>query len=468
MAVTNKKLLIFLVKQKFNKQPRIPLLTTVASSALQGFSRSCSLVTMAVNSNLTDPPTTSQVETNDTFRVGTVYATFKDMYQCGMHKTAMAGIYPWSGNRPAESVVMCSPSLYQNQDMGDRVWYTGQGLSGDQAMAKGNMALKIALEQHAPVRLIRGYKLNSPYAPGYGYRYDGLYFVVDYREVTQNLRKIFQFRMVRMEGQPELPSAQVPVVSEKSSIEKEQADWKAGIVPVIQPTPLVSRVGHRERQAQGSHTPSKGKQTKSFGKAFLRNRIPDENACIPPFSELKTFGDDTMQTICQDKCTVFAGGAELMPASQFLETLNQKTCPICAGYLSIEGLRDSKDVIEVLKHLRSHLKDFLCCLTDAEVSELESQRQTEQFYYAQTMFCCTQVQPKFHPPPQLPPKTNAAPVVSLIGANSLSDLPSHTNVQWDKYKKVPEGYDSLCTQKLTLFLQPPRKVRRINRNLGNK
>ncbi|CAB4039298.1 E3 ubiquitin- ligase UHRF1-like, partial [Paramuricea clavata] len=52
--------------------------------------------------------------------------------------------------------------------------------SKDQTLTKGNLALSKNVENRKPVRVVRGYKLNSPYAPAEGYRYDGLYTVEKY------------------------------------------------------------------------------------------------------------------------------------------------------------------------------------------------------------------------------------------------------------------------------------------------
>lgn len=41
----------------------------------------------------------------------------------------------------------------------------------------GNLALSRSVESGKPVRVIRGYKLNSLYAPEEGYRYDGRKFL---------------------------------------------------------------------------------------------------------------------------------------------------------------------------------------------------------------------------------------------------------------------------------------------------
>lgn len=47
--------------------------------------------------------------------------------------------------------------------------------SKDQTLTRGNLALSMSVESKQPVRVIRGYKLDSPFAPEEGYRYDGMY-----------------------------------------------------------------------------------------------------------------------------------------------------------------------------------------------------------------------------------------------------------------------------------------------------
>ena len=46
--------------------------------------------------------------------------------------------------------------------------------SCDQKLSRGNAALVKSVETKIPVRVIRGYKLPSPFAPDEGYRYDGM------------------------------------------------------------------------------------------------------------------------------------------------------------------------------------------------------------------------------------------------------------------------------------------------------
>lgn len=45
--------------------------------------------------------------------------------------------------------------------------------SKDQMLIGANLSLSKNVETKKPVRVIRGFKLRSPYAPKEGYRYDG-------------------------------------------------------------------------------------------------------------------------------------------------------------------------------------------------------------------------------------------------------------------------------------------------------
>ena len=49
--------------------------------------------------------------------------------------------------------------------------------SRDQQLVRGNLAMYRSVQTGNPVRVIRGYKLRSRFAPEHGYRYDGMLFV---------------------------------------------------------------------------------------------------------------------------------------------------------------------------------------------------------------------------------------------------------------------------------------------------
>jgi putative restriction endonuclease len=121
----------------------------------------------------------------------------------------MAGISPRTGREPAVSIVM-SGGYEDDRDDGDEVLYTGEGGNdasarrqiADQTLTKGNLALARNLTLGTPVRVFRGHRLDSKYAPPVGYRYDGLYRVEDMWAASGIAGfRIYRFRLRRSEGQ---------------------------------------------------------------------------------------------------------------------------------------------------------------------------------------------------------------------------------------------------------------------------
>jgi len=125
--------------------------------------------------------------------VGTWWETREDCSNDAIHAPWVAGI---SGSNEGAYSVALSGGYEDDVDLGDCFTFTGSGgraLKGTKANPKNlrtapqssdqsfenpfNKALKISSETGKPVRVIRGYKLSSPYAPMEGYRYDGLYIV---------------------------------------------------------------------------------------------------------------------------------------------------------------------------------------------------------------------------------------------------------------------------------------------------
>ncbi|KAH9965754.1 PUA-like domain-containing protein [Russula dissimulans] len=125
--------------------------------------------------------------------VGTWWETREDCSNDAVHAPWVAGI---SGSLEGAYSAALSGGYEDDVDLGECFTFTGSGgraLRGTKANPKNlrtapqssdqsfensfNKALKISSETGKPVRVIRGYKLNSPYAPLEGYRYDGLYIV---------------------------------------------------------------------------------------------------------------------------------------------------------------------------------------------------------------------------------------------------------------------------------------------------
>jgi len=59
--------------------------------------------------------------------------------------------------------------------------------SKDQTLERGNLALTRNVETQNPVRVVRGYKLDSAYAPEWGYRYDGNQISISMYPLSESL-----------------------------------------------------------------------------------------------------------------------------------------------------------------------------------------------------------------------------------------------------------------------------------------
>jgi hypothetical protein len=122
----------------------------------------------------------------------------------GAHGSRVGGI---SGKKQegAYSIVLSGFGDYHDVDMGDSIEYTGSGEKGeDQVRGAGNQALILSCETtKRPVRVLRGFRLKSPYAPSDGLRYHGLYMVTRWwRERGADGFLDYKFRLERLPNQP--------------------------------------------------------------------------------------------------------------------------------------------------------------------------------------------------------------------------------------------------------------------------
>lgn len=137
--------------------------------------------------------------------------TFPDrqaMHDANVHRGTVKGI------AAKGSAIVLNEGYIDDKDYGDVIIYTGQGGQdtnkvqvADQELDAGNNRL---LAQHCvegvPIRVSRGWKLKSPYAPKKGYQYAGLYRVEKYwRGIGVHGFAIYQYRLERIEGQASFP-----------------------------------------------------------------------------------------------------------------------------------------------------------------------------------------------------------------------------------------------------------------------
>ncbi|KAJ7293610.1 PUA-like domain-containing protein [Mycena rebaudengoi] len=156
--------------------------------------------------------------------VGTWWETRAGCSADAIHAPWVAGI---SGGPDGAYSVALSGGYDDDVDLGYLFTYTGSGgrdLKGTKAAPKNlrtapqssdqdfennyNKALKRSAETRKPIRVIRGFKLKSPYAPSEGYRYDGLY-IVEKAWMEKGLNPkgflVCKFAFKRLPNQPALP-----------------------------------------------------------------------------------------------------------------------------------------------------------------------------------------------------------------------------------------------------------------------
>lgn len=152
---------------------------------------------------------------------GTLFVNRLAVSAAGVHRPNQAGIC--GAKDGAESVVV-SGGYVDDADHGDVIVYTGQGGNdpdtkrqvADQELTRGNLGLAVSCLEGYPVRVIRGAKGDDRYSPSSGYRYDGLYSVVDFwSELGIDGYRIWRFRLEKLAagdvaGTAPLPQAKTP------------------------------------------------------------------------------------------------------------------------------------------------------------------------------------------------------------------------------------------------------------------
>ncbi|KAG9119234.1 hypothetical protein FRC07_005825 [Ceratobasidium sp. 392] len=176
-------------------------------------------------------------------RIGTWWETRAECSSAAIHAPFVAGI---SGGLQGAYSVALSGGYDDDVDMGEAFTYTGSGgrdLKGTKANPKNlrtapqsshqtfdnsfNKSLLISSQTKNPVRVIRGFKLPSKYAPKTGYRYDGIYVVEKaWIEPGNNPGRfvVCKFAFRRVPGQPKIPEKRDGDEEEGEKDEEDEAD----------------------------------------------------------------------------------------------------------------------------------------------------------------------------------------------------------------------------------------------------
>ncbi|KAI0648067.1 PUA-like domain-containing protein [Trametes meyenii] len=189
--------------------------------------------------------------------VGSTFENRLFLHHSSVHTGILAGI---SGSKHdgCYSVVL-SGGYEDDKDEGYRFTYTGCGgrdtkdgekpregpQTCDQSWSNSrNMSLKVSAYTGKPVRVIRGYKSSSDFAPTQGYRYDGLYVVEQaWMDVGKSGFKVCKVSMTRLPDQPPIPRRQGTLHLDLSVWEQPRHFGRGCSPTSSSPAPRVSRNG---------------------------------------------------------------------------------------------------------------------------------------------------------------------------------------------------------------------------------
>ncbi|XP_010556933.1 PREDICTED: histone-lysine N-methyltransferase family member SUVH2 [Tarenaya hassleriana] len=151
--------------------------------------------------------------------VGDLFFYRMELCVLGLHGQPQAGIdylTAWrsSNGEPIATSIIVSGGYEDDEDIGDVLIYTGHGGQDKlhrqcqhQKLEGGNLAMERSKCYGIEVRVIRGFKYENSISSKV-YVYDGLYRIVDcWFDVGKSGFGVFKFKLVRIEGQPELGSA---------------------------------------------------------------------------------------------------------------------------------------------------------------------------------------------------------------------------------------------------------------------
>ncbi|WP_242131337.1 YDG/SRA domain-containing protein [Aestuariivivens marinum] len=165
--------------------------------------------------------------TPEGIKEGQKFPDRKALIAAGLHRSTMHGI-DGNGNEGVAAIVL-SGGYEDDIDWGDEIIYTGHGGNDPQTGQQiadqswqdhGNKGLVVSKLRNFPVRVIRGYKHNSQFSPDSGYKYGGLYNVVDHwEEIGKSGFTICRFKLIKAD----------------KILDKESDEVKEGVVVLVEP-----------------------------------------------------------------------------------------------------------------------------------------------------------------------------------------------------------------------------------------
>ncbi|KAM7272330.1 hypothetical protein ACFE04_026993 [Oxalis oulophora] len=150
--------------------------------------------------------------------VGDEFSYRVELAVVGVHGPYQGGIdYVKQGGKNLAISIVASGGYDDDLQNSDVLIYSGQGGTGDrqrvpedQKLERGNLSLANSKDEKNPVRVIRGETTNPSDPKSRIYIYDGLYVVDSYWQASgKHGKKVYQFKLVRIPGQPKLASKAV-------------------------------------------------------------------------------------------------------------------------------------------------------------------------------------------------------------------------------------------------------------------
>ncbi|GMH20067.1 hypothetical protein Nepgr_021908 [Nepenthes gracilis] len=151
--------------------------------------------------------------------IGDLFLFRMELCVVGLHGQVQAGIdylpsSQSSNGEPIATSIIVSGGYEDDEDSGDVLIYTGHGgqgkFSGERCHQKlegGNLALERSMHYGIELRVIRGIKHEGSLTTKV-YVYDGLYRIVEsWFDVGRSGFGVYKYRLLRIEGQPEMGSA---------------------------------------------------------------------------------------------------------------------------------------------------------------------------------------------------------------------------------------------------------------------
>ncbi|KAL9226037.1 hypothetical protein vseg_001892 [Gypsophila vaccaria] len=151
--------------------------------------------------------------------IGDLFYFRMELCVVGLHGQIQAGIdylpsSQSSNGEPIATSIIVSGGYEDDDDAGDVLVYSGHGghdkfgrMSNHQKLEGGNLALERSMHYGIEIRVIRGMKYDGSLTTKI-YVYDGLYKIIEsWFDVGKSGFGVYKFKLVRIEGQPEMGSS---------------------------------------------------------------------------------------------------------------------------------------------------------------------------------------------------------------------------------------------------------------------